>query len=124
MNTEKSGKLITIRAAIGSDYADLEVECGWTSSGNVFYVDTKRYRARNNGRSKGNIKVKLISKGDTDWMVLNNDDGVQDGKWHVLAKQLTVQGNASSAIIHFNWIYDVQGYTDPNMTGQATVPFP
>lgn len=124
MSTETSGKLVTITASRSGYSAWLEVEYGWSVDGKQFYVHTKRYKADYNGRSGGNIKLKLVSKDETGWEELNNDDGVQDGQWHDFVKQKTVAGNAKSAIIHFNWIYDLKGYQDPNMTGAATVTFP
>jgi hypothetical protein len=124
MSTETKGKLVTITASRDGYSAQLEVEYGWSSDGKMFYVNTKRYKADDNGRSGGNIKLKLVSNGETAWEELNNDDGVQDGQWHDFVKQKTVQGNARSAIIHFNWIYDLKAYADPNMTGQANVTFP
>lgn len=123
MNTvdgEKSTE-ITIRAQKNEGWADLKLEYFWGGDGKMFSVKTLSYRAGDNGRSKGNIKLKLISKGNTGWVELNNDNGIQNGKWHDFVKTLSVEGDAKSVEIHFNWIYD-QSFprSDINMTGMAT----
>jgi hypothetical protein len=93
MSTEAKGKLVTITASRSGYSAQLEVEYGWSSDGKMFYVNTKRYKADDNGRSEGNIKLKLVSNGETAWEELENK-GVQDGQWHDFVKQKTVPGNA------------------------------
>ncbi|MDP9785204.1 hypothetical protein [Pseudomonas fluorescens] len=125
MDTVDTGKgaEITIRAQRDEGWADLKLEYSWAQSGKLFSVKTLSYRAGNNGRSKGNIKIGLVSKGNTGWVELTGS-GVQDGNWHSFVKTLAVDGDAKSADIHFNWIYD-QSFprADINMTGMATKPY-
>ncbi|WP_148053154.1 hypothetical protein [Pseudomonas brassicacearum] len=111
---------ITIRAAESSYWADLEVEYTWSNDGRSLSVKTLRYRAKDNGRKKGNIKLKLVSKGNTGWDQLLNDKGVQDGQWHSFVHTRSVEGNVKGAFIHFNFIYDRDDVKDVNMTGDVT----
>lgn len=126
MDTVDSGKSaeITIVAQKDGGWAELKLEYSWGNSGRNFSVRTLRYRAADNDRSKGNIKIGLVSKEDTGWVELNNDNGIQDGEWHDFVKTLSADGDAKSADIHFNWIYD-QAWPngDINMTGQKTVAY-
>ncbi|MGD8220600.1 hypothetical protein [Pseudomonas thivervalensis] len=115
--------VVTITASRDGVEAKLKVDYSWSPSGNQFSVITQQYWAMNNDRSSGNIKVGLNSKGDTGWRELTGS-GKQDGQWHDFVHPLTVEGNSSSAVIHFNWVYDVKGRPDINMTGQHTVRFP
>jgi len=122
MDNIENGKSVevTIRAQKHEGWADLKLEYSWSSSGRIFSVRTLSYRAGNNRRSKGNIKLGLVSKGNTGWVELTGR-GVQDGLWHNFVETLSVEGDAKSADIHFNWIYD-QAFPsgEINMTGMAT----
>ncbi|MCQ6256978.1 hypothetical protein [Pseudomonas sp. Q11] len=126
MGTETAGKVVVVTAALYQFEAKMEVEYEWSPSGNILYMSTKRYWATNNGLSRGNIKMGLASEnaGNTNWVELNNDNGIQDGQWHAFVKHLTVDANSRSATIYFNWQYDVDGRPDPNMTGHVDVTFP
>lgn len=117
-----STQTIVIRAAMFPEWADLEVECTWSLGGTTFTAKTLRYLARDNNRRKGNIKMGLVSQGDTGWIELNNDDGIQDGEWHAFERSLSVAADARLATVHFNWIYD-NFLTDLNMTGRQEVRF-
>jgi len=125
MNTiqNEKGTVTTIRAERSGAWAEIKLECFWSGDGKTFTVTTNSYRALNNGRSKGNIKLGLVSKDNTGWKELTGS-GVQDGKWHDFIQSLSVAGDAKSADIHFNWIYD-QKFPDGDisMTGMNTVSF-
>ncbi|WP_433860790.1 hypothetical protein [Pseudomonas thivervalensis] len=114
----------SIRATDQGYWADLEVEYTWSANGQLFTVKTLRFRASSNGRSEGNIKLKLVSAGagDTDWDELTKY-ATQDGEWHSFVNTRSVTGNVKDAVIHFNFIYDRKGVGDVNMTGQQKVVF-
>lgn len=114
---------LTIRATESghSEWADLEVEYTWSTDGRSLSVKTLRYRAQSNGRNEGNIKLKLVSKGDTGWDQLLNDGAIQDGQWHSFIHTRSVEGDIKGAFIHFNFIYDRKNVGDLNMTGDVTV---
>lgn len=118
----ETSSIVTIRASGSDAWAEIELEYSWSSTGTLFSIRTKRVRAADNGRSKGNIKLALVSAVDTGWKEMNDDDGVQNGQWYTFDTTLSVAGNNKEATIHFNWIYD-QAFPrkDINMTGQKTV---
>lgn len=124
MNESGKNTETSIKAQIGEYWAELKLEYSWNSDGSLFSVKTLSYIAKSNGRSKGNIKLGLVSRGNTGWHPLT-DSGIQDGAWHSFVKTLAVEGNANFADIHFNWIYD-QAFpsADVNMTGQKKVSYP
>jgi hypothetical protein len=123
-NAEIRATPTVIRAEKDGHWADLELSYEWAKDGSSFNVVTTRYRAQNNDRRSGNIKLKLVSRGDTGWNELNNDDGIQDGQWHAFFGYfLRVDGNQDTATIHFNWIFDNDNDSDTNMTGAETTLF-
>jgi hypothetical protein len=116
----KSRTIVSARG--GGAVAEVELEYWWASDGSSFSIHTLRVRASDNGRSSGNIKMALVSAVDTGWKEMNNDDGIQDGQWHALDKNLSVAGKNQEATIHFNWVYDQKFPNgDINMTGSLAV---
>ncbi|QXI54655.1 hypothetical protein [Pseudomonas alvandae] len=117
MNVDKTPKAVIVEAERDGQWAQLSLEYSWSENGTMFTVRTINYIASNNGRSEGNIKLALVSAGDTGWRQLTGS-GIQDGKWHEFGHTVSVQGNNRTAVIHFNWIYD-QAWprNDINMTG-------
>ncbi|ROM72410.1 hypothetical protein BK654_27565 [Pseudomonas brassicacearum] len=123
MDNVEKGTQITVTAKKDGVEAELKLEYVWLESGK-FLVSTISYRTYDNKRSKGNIKVGLVSKDDTGWVELTKK-GIQDGKWHAFNAQVSVEGNGESADIHFNWVYDQQWpRPEINMTGMETVRHP
>ncbi|TWC20445.1 MULTISPECIES: hypothetical protein [unclassified Pseudomonas] len=113
----------TLRASSGAAYwAELELNYIWSGNGKTFTVETMRFRAADNGRTSGNIKLGLVSAGDTGWDELETR-ATQDGQWHTFVKSRFVAGNVDHAIIHFNFIYDRAGTGDKNMTTQERVEY-
>lgn len=117
-----SSVTITARESGYSEWAYLEVEYSWDPLGRFFSMFTKSYRATDNGRSSGNIKLGLVSAVDTGWLE-RKKNGIQDGYKHTYEDSLSVTGNADFAVMHFNWIYDRNNVRDLNMTGQQRVEF-
>lgn len=113
----------TLRASSGAAYwAELELNAIWSGNGKTFTVETIRFRAADNGRTGGDIKLGLVSAVDTGWDHLEKH-ATQDGQWHTYVKSRSVAGNVDHAIIHFNFIYDRDDTTDKNMTAQAGVEY-
>ncbi|MCE0461990.1 hypothetical protein [Pseudomonas uvaldensis] len=123
MDSNERGTQITVTAKKDGVEAELKLEYFWLDNGK-FMVSTISYTAYDNKRSKGNIKLGLVSKGNTGWKELTKN-GVQDGKWHTLEADVVVEGNGKTADIHFNWVYDQQWpRPEINMTGMKTVSHP
>lgn len=120
--TGEARNTVTIRAEKDGYWADLEVEYTWSANGQLFTVKTLQFRARDNDRNEGNIKLGLVSGGDTGWDELT-EWATQDGEWHSFVYTRSVAGNVNDAVIHFNFIYDRAGVSDVNMTGQARVEY-
>ncbi|WP_434648760.1 hypothetical protein [Pseudomonas sp. D1-2] len=118
--------LLSIHQIIGRNgnyYAILEVEVVWSDDGARCTVNTLRYWALGNGREKGNIHPRLVSKVDTDWEEILHEGGNQNGQWHDFPRTKRVEGNARSVFVDFSFIYDRDNVGDVNLTGDVTVEY-
>lgn len=120
---DKNNGEITIRAGTDNRWAEIEMLYEWSSGGNLLTVTTRQYRAKDNGGRSGNIRLSLVSKGDTGLVELSDDDAVQDGEWHDLVKSLSVEADAKQVVVHFSYIYDTAGLPDAVITGDADLQY-
>ncbi|MBA1379166.1 hypothetical protein [Pseudomonas brassicacearum] len=113
-----------IVASFGDYWANLKVEYWWAPDGRTFTVNTKQYRARGNGGNSGDVELRIMSgDNNTGWQRLT-DRATQNGEWHNLTGQLTVQGNiAATATIGFHYIYDRSMADDPHLYGSEIVNY-
>lgn len=106
-------------------WAILEVYPIWAVDGSIFTLQVSRYRAEDNGRTSGNILVKVIGSSESSWMELNNDDAIQDGRWHALVRVIPITDFAPnrSVTVVFHYIYDRKNTSDVHMDVYKEFPF-
>ncbi|MFZ3279933.1 MSCRAMM family protein [Pseudomonas sp.] len=104
--------------------ASLDVEYSFSPSGSTFFCSAKRYRAGNNGRTKGNVFIDFGSAEAWGVRELTNDDAIQDGQWHDLQKGGgSVGGNRNTAFVFFKYIFDQPGIGDSSASVRVEIPF-
>ncbi|MCJ8206619.1 hypothetical protein [Pseudomonas sp. RGM2987] len=94
-------------------WANLEVEYSWNGPGTVFYCNTLQYRVKNIGRTSGNIIFGFASSTFWGGEEISNDNAIQDGKWHPISAGGAVFSNSRTAIIIFEYIFDLANLPDP-----------
>jgi hypothetical protein len=115
--------LLTLTAYEGEYWAKLEVECIYSSSGDTFTCQAKRYQARANNVESGNVLLEFSEDGKWDETQLSRDDAVQDGAWHDISGGGTVTAKAYYAMIKFHYIYDRSGVSDVHLRTSDVVFF-
>jgi hypothetical protein len=113
---------VDVVASDNEYWATLQVEYWWTPDGSTFNARTKCYKAKNNGRNKGDIDFRIRRPdSDPNWHRLTTE-AHQDGNWHDLVSDASVSGNARTMLIDFHYIYD-KSWGDPELWGSKTVEF-
>lgn len=95
--------------------AKLHVRYSWSVTGNEFTCTALDYWATNNNRKSGNAYLKIEIDGKVnDSGDFLNDNGVQDGQWHLIEnKSWTIRNVVgTSAQLVFTWTFDVSGSPD------------
>lgn len=114
---------VFLEAIGGSLWANFTALYAWSADGRSFQLTRPKYSAKDNGRNKGNVYIKLKSAADTGWRELTSDNGIQDGKWHEINATLEVQGNARLVEVWFEYVYDIYLGDDPHIYADKTYRF-
>ncbi|MCW1243938.1 hypothetical protein OC610_05935 [Pseudomonas sp. SAICEU22] len=113
---------IQAMGSTGSPWANFMADYAWSPDGGTFRLTQPNYSAQNNGSSKGNVYIQLVSAADTGYVELTNDDAIQDGAWHPLNRTAQVSGNSNSVNVKFKYTYDRSG-DDPHIYGERAILF-
>lgn len=114
--------LLTLRAYEGDYWADLDLECTYSPSGDTFTCQAKRYRARNNGVSSGNVLLEFSEVGHWGETQLTGS-ATQNGNWHDISGGGTVTARPYYAMVKFHYIYDRSGVSDVHLRSSNVVFF-
>lgn len=121
----KMNERTIIRAEKDGYWADYEFDPLWSADGSLFTLRSSRYRAKDNGRTSGNLHAKIIGLSEPSWTELNNDNAVQDGVWRGAATVITTRSFKPdhSVTVGFYYIYDRNNVPDVHMYGYKDFPF-
>ncbi|WP_438299619.1 hypothetical protein [Pseudomonas sp. NMS19W] len=122
----ENGVLIThdIYAENGEYWAYLRVEYSYNEDGRSFVCNATHYKAKSNGRTKGNVWMQVALTGSV-WnpTELTNDNARQTGNWEPISGGKSIPADTKSVTIGFGYLYDRAGVSDVWMTGSLTVDF-
>jgi hypothetical protein len=121
----KMNERTIIRAEKDGYWADYEFDPLWSADGSLFTLRSSRYRAKDNGRTSGNLHARIIGLSEPSWTELNNDNAVQDGAWRGAATVITTRSFKPdhSVTVGFYYIYDRNNVPDVHMYGYKDFPF-
>ncbi|BBP55152.1 hypothetical protein PHLH3_47780 [Pseudomonas sp. St386] len=94
----------------------------WSPNGRSLELSNFKYSARDNGRKKGNVNIRLQSAADTGWRELTTN-GDQNAEWHEIPGTLTVAGDVNSVVVHYDYTYDLNNVGDPHLGANKTYRF-
>ena len=105
-------------------WAYLQVDYWWAGDGTILYGYARRYRALNNGRSRGDITFAVRGTSGQSWERLLTDRAVQDGKWHDIDGGGWVSSPLRLGELYFKFIFDVANGPDPSHSALARIVNP
>ncbi|MFW9078178.1 hypothetical protein ACOI9X_02695 [Pseudomonas sp. P2757] len=114
---------VTITASKGGYSATLRAECWWNYAATDFTFRTLWYKATDNGRDAGNVRVLIEAGGSDKWEEELIDNAVQDGQEKTLVMARTIAARGTTARCVFGYEYDTPG-TDTDMHDQVIVSLP